>query len=170
MPLRLSHAASSVSLTSQSALTTSVSPQATTWNSYEVTAVASTASASTISTASALSGPTKERKTSKSLTTTDLLPPVKPGEILLEDFLKPLGISQYKLARAISVPETRINAIVRGTRAITADTDLRLCRFFGLSTGYWLRAQMHHDIEVATRQIGADLMLIKPIGTRNSAS
>ena len=111
-----------------------------------------------------------EPKTLKSSITTDLLPPVKPGEILLEDFLKPLAISQYKLSRAIGVPESRINAIVRGTRAITADTDLRLCRFFGLSTGYWLRAQMHHDLEVATRQLGAELYQIKPIGTRNSST
>jgi addiction module HigA family antidote len=79
------------------------------------------------------------------------LKPVTPGELLLEEFLKPLGISQYRLAKEIRVPAQRIGEIVKGNRAITADTDLRLCRFFGLSNGYWLRAQAAHDIEVAER-------------------
>ena len=69
------------------------------------------------------------------------LPPVTPGELLLEEFLKPMGISQYRLAKEIGVPPQRIGEIVAGKRAVTADTDLRLCRFFGLSNGYWLRAQ-----------------------------
>ena len=69
------------------------------------------------------------------------LPPVTPGEILLEEFLKPMGISQYRLAKEIGVPAQRIGEIVAGRRAITADSDLRLCRFFGLSNGHWLRAQ-----------------------------
>lgn len=107
-------------------------------------------------------------KKSKSLTTTDHLPPVKPGEILAEDFLKPLGITPYKLSKAIGVPESRIYSILRGTRTITADTDLRLCRYFGLSNGYWLRAQMLHDLELATQTIGVKLMQIKPIGLRVS--
>lgn len=97
------------------------------------------------------------------MTTTDLLPPVTPGELLLEEFLKPFQMSQYKLSRAIGVPESRINAIVRGTRSITADTDLRLCRFFGLSNGYWLRAQMHHDLQQALRELGPQLVSIQPI-------
>ncbi len=90
------------------------------------------------------------------------LKPVTPGEILLEEFLKPMGISQYRLAKEIGVPAQRIGDIVAGKRAITADTDLRLCRFFGLSNGYWLRAQGAHDSEVAERTLGAKLGKIKP--------
>ena len=89
------------------------------------------------------------------------LKPVTPGELLLEEFLKPMGISQYRLAKEISVPSQRIGEIVAGKRAITADTDLRLCRFFGLSSGYWLRAQAVHDTEVAERALGAVLAKIK---------
>jgi addiction module HigA family antidote len=85
--------------------------------------------------------------------------PVAPGELLLEEFLKPLKISRYRLAKEIGVPAQRIGEIVRGRRAITADTDLRLCRFFGLSNGYWLRA---HDTEVAERALGAKINKIKP--------
>ena len=69
------------------------------------------------------------------------LAPISPGELLREEFLVPMGISQYRLAKEIDVPAQRISEIVTGKRAITADTDLRLCRFFGLSNGYWLRAQ-----------------------------
>ena len=88
--------------------------------------------------------------------------PVSPGEILQEEFLRPRGISQYRLAKEIGVPAQRIGDIVAGKRAITADTDLRLCRFFGLSNGYWLRAQVMHDTEVAERALGAELAKIKP--------
>ena len=77
------------------------------------------------------------------------LKPVTPGELLLEEFLRPMGISQYRLAKEIGVPGQRIGEIVAGKRAVTADTDLRLCRFFGLSNGYWLRAQATYDTEVA---------------------
>jgi len=77
------------------------------------------------------------------------LPPVHPGEMLLEEFLKPMGISQYRLAKEIGVSQRRIGQIVTGKRAISADTDLRLCRFFGLSEGYWLRGQAHYDTEIA---------------------
>ena len=94
------------------------------------------------------------------------LDPVTPGEILLEEFLKPMGLSQYRLAKEIGVPAQRISAIVAGKRAITADTDLRLCRFFGLSNGYWLRAQAAHDTEVAERIIGPELERIKPWSAR----
>ena len=90
------------------------------------------------------------------------LEPITPGEILLEEFLKPMGLSQYRLAKEIGVPAQRIGQIVAGKRAITADTDLRLCRFFGLSNGYWLRAQAAYDIEVAERTIGPALTKIKP--------
>ncbi len=77
------------------------------------------------------------------------LKPVHPGEILLEEFLKPFEISQYALAKAINVPPRRINEIVHGKRGISADTDLRLCRYFGLSEGYWLRGQAQYDTEIA---------------------
>ncbi|MEK6605886.1 MAG: HigA family addiction module antitoxin [Nitrospirota bacterium] len=90
------------------------------------------------------------------------LNPVTPGELLLEEFLRPMGISQYRLAKEIGVPAQRIGDIVAGKRAITADTDLRLCRFFGLSNGYWLRAQAAHDTEVAERALGVKLAKIKP--------
>ncbi len=90
------------------------------------------------------------------------LDPITPGELLLEEFLTPMGISQYRLAKEIDVPAQRISEIVLGKRAITADTDLRLCRFLGLSSGYWLRAQAAHDTEVAERQLGAELKRIKP--------
>ena len=88
-----------------------------------------------------------------------------PGEILLEEFLKPMGLSQYRLAKEIGVPAQRIGEIVAGRRAITADTDLRLCRFFGLSNGYWLRAQAAHDTEVAERKLGPVLTKIRPWAT-----
>ncbi|MGH9907705.1 MAG: HigA family addiction module antitoxin [Pyrinomonadaceae bacterium] len=103
------------------------------------------------------------------------LKPVTPGELLLEEFLNPMEISQYRLAKEIGVPAQRIGEIVAGKRAITADTDLRLCRFFGLSNGYWLRAQAAHDIEVVERALGDKLGKIKPWksatneGTRDSA-
>ena len=90
------------------------------------------------------------------------LKPVTPGELLLEEFLRPMGISQYRLAKEIGVPAQRIGEIVAGTRAITADSDLRLCRFFGLSNGYWLRAQAAYDTEVAERTLGAKLAKIRP--------
>ena len=90
------------------------------------------------------------------------LKPVTPGEILLDEFLNPMGLSQYRLAKEIGVHAQRIGQIVAGKRAVTADTDLRLCRFFGLSNGYWLRAQAAYDIEVAERTIGPALTKIKP--------
>lgn len=90
------------------------------------------------------------------------LEPITPGEILLEEFLKPMGLSQYRLAKEIGVPAQRISEIVAGRRSITADTDLRLCRFFGLSNGYWLRAQAAHDTEVAEHALRPILEKIKP--------
>lgn len=86
--------------------------------------------------------------------TTTRLPPVHPGEILLEEFLKPLGISQYRLAKDVSVPPRRINEIVRGGRAITADTALRLARFFGTSERFWLNLQTRYDLEVEKDRLG----------------
>jgi addiction module HigA family antidote len=90
------------------------------------------------------------------------LKPVSPGELLREDFLVPMGLTQYRVAKEIGVPAQRIGEIVAGRRAITADTDLRLCRFFGLSDGYWLRAQAAYDTEVAARQLAKELRRIKP--------
>ena len=82
------------------------------------------------------------------------LPPVHPGEILFEEFLKPLGMSQYRLATNISVPPRRINEIVRGSRAITADTALRLARFFGTSERFWLNLQTRYELEVQKDRLG----------------
>ncbi|MDZ4654268.1 MAG: HigA family addiction module antitoxin [Coriobacteriia bacterium] len=90
------------------------------------------------------------------------LKPVIPGELLIEEFLKPMGISQYRLAKEIGVPAQRIGQIIKGNRSITADTDLRLCRFFCLSDGYWLRAQAAYDTEVAQQELASDLAKIKP--------
>jgi len=77
------------------------------------------------------------------------LPPVHPGEVLLEDFMEPLGLSRYRVAKDIGVPTVRISQIARGQRAITADTALRLGRYFGTSAGIWLRLQARYDLEVA---------------------
>lgn len=83
----------------------------------------------------------------------DKMPPVHPGEILLEDFLKPLGISQYRLAKSINVYSRRINEIVQGKRAVTADTALRLARYFGTSAELWINLQAHYDLELARDQL-----------------
>ena len=87
---------------------------------------------------------------------------VTPGELLLEEFLIPMALTQYRVAKEIGVPAQRIGEIVAGRRAITADTDLRLCRFFGLSNGYWLRAQAAYDTEVAATKLAGALRKIKP--------
>jgi len=79
--------------------------------------------------------------------TAKTIEPIHPGEILSEEFLKPLNISQYRLAKDISVPPRRVNEIVHGTRAITADTALRLSRYFGLSESFWLNLQSRYDLE-----------------------
>ena len=105
---------------------------------------------------------------SKSSTTTeaanrdDMLDPVAPGELLKEEFLEPMGISQYRLAKETGIPAQRIGQIVLGRRSVTADTDLRLCRFFGLSDGYWLRAQAAYDLERTRRCIEPALKQIRP--------
>ena len=85
------------------------------------------------------------------------LDPVHPGEILLEEFLRPLGLSQYRLAKDVSVPARRINEIVRGTRAVTADTALRLARYFGTSERFWLNLQVGFDLEVQKDRLGKRL-------------
>jgi addiction module HigA family antidote len=90
------------------------------------------------------------------------LKPVSPGEMLMEEFLKPLKMSNYRLAKEIDVPAQRIGEIRAGRRAITADTDLRLCRFFGLSDGWWLRLQADYNTEVAKAALAKTLAKIKP--------
>ena len=81
------------------------------------------------------------------------LPPVHPGEVLLEDFMKPLGLSQYRVAKDIGVPTLRISQIVRGRRSVTADTALRLARYFGTTAAVWIRLQARYDLEVAEAKI-----------------
>lgn len=102
-------------------------------------------------------------KKSKSSIATKRVKPVAPGEMLAEEFLKPLGMSNYRLAKEIRVPAQRIGEIIAGRRAITADTDLRLCRFFGLSEGWWLRLQADHDTRLAKAELANELDLIKPL-------
>lgn len=95
--------------------------------------------------------------------------PVHPGEMLQEEFLKPLGMSNYRLSKEIGVPIQRIGAIIAGTRSITADTDLRLCRFFGLSDGWWLGLQAHYDTETARAVLGKALAKITPLAQQRAA-
>ena len=96
------------------------------------------------------------------------LPPIHPGEILMEEFLEPMGISQYRLAKDISVPPRRINEIVHGKRSITADTALRLGRFFGMSAQFWLNLQTRYDLEV-TEDLLED-RLVKEVHTLEAHS
>ena len=83
----------------------------------------------------------------------NLLSPIHPGEVLLEDFMKPLGLSQYRLAHDIGVTPIRISQIVNGQRAITVDTAMRLARYFSTSAAVWLRLQVHYDLEVAETEL-----------------
>jgi antitoxin HigA-1 len=99
---------------------------------------------------------------SKSSITTDLLPNPHPGEILAEEFLKPMDLSQTALARAIGVPPRRINEIVLAKRAITADTDLRLARYFRMSEGFFLDLQVDYELMDRKRKIGQQLKAIRP--------
>ncbi len=85
----------------------------------------------------------------------DNLSPIHPGEVLLEDFMKPLHLSQYRLAHDIGVTPIRISQIVNGQRAITVDTAMRLARYFSTSAGVWLRLQVRYDLEVAEKQLSA---------------
>ena len=91
------------------------------------------------------------------------LSPITPGELLQEEFLEPLGISQYRLAKAIGVPASRISEILTGQRAITADKNLPLCRVLGLSPDYWLRAQAAHDTELASAELADELERMQPL-------
>jgi addiction module HigA family antidote len=115
--------------------------------------------------ASVLCGGKEDHRMSKSstiMTDPELLPNPTPGEILLEEFLKPLALSQNALARALHVPPRRINEIILGKRAISADTDLRLARYFGLSDGFFLGLQADCDLMERRRQIRSDLDAIQP--------
>lgn len=85
------------------------------------------------------------------------MPPIHPGEVLLSEFLEPLGLSQYRAARDMSVPPRRINEIVHGTRAVTADTALRLARYFGTGERFWLNLQARYDLEVERDRLGSRL-------------
>jgi addiction module HigA family antidote len=96
---------------------------------------------------------------------TPIMEPIHPGEMLMEDFLVPLGVSQYRLAQAIGVPARRINEIVHGTRRISADTALRLSRYFGMSEGFWMNLQGHYDLEVEKDRLSTTLKDIEPLAT-----
>jgi antitoxin HigA-1 len=97
------------------------------------------------------------------MATDTVMPPVHPGEILLKEFLTPLGVSQYRLAKAVDVPARRINEIVHGKRRITADTALRLSRYFGTSERFWMNLQARHDLETGKDRLGAALDDIRPL-------
>ena len=90
---------------------------------------------------------------------------VTPGELLWEEFMLPIGLSRYRLAKELSIPAQRIGEIINGNRSITADTDLRLSKYFSLSKGYWLRAQAAHDLEIAEAKLKSTLNKIKPLNT-----
>jgi addiction module HigA family antidote len=96
-------------------------------------------------------------------------PPIHPGEVLLEEFLQPMGISQYQLAKTIGVPARRINEIVHGKRAITPDTGLRMSRAFGLGPNFWITMQSRYDLEVAKEQLEEVLDSIKPLNVALTA-
>jgi addiction module HigA family antidote len=92
--------------------------------------------------------------------------PTSPGEMLREEFLKPMGLTNYRLAKEIDVPAQRIGDIIAGKRGITAETDLRLCRFFGLTDGWWLRLQGDYDTRLARAALAKKLAKIKPWAAR----
>jgi antitoxin HigA-1 len=95
--------------------------------------------------------------------TETVMPPVHPGEVLLEEFLKPLEVSQYQLAKGIGVPARRINEIVHGQRRISADTALRLARYFGVSERFWMNLQTRYDLETEKDRLGDVLDGIHPL-------
>ena len=97
------------------------------------------------------------------MTAETIMEPVHPGEILMEEFLKPLELSQYQLAKELSVPARRINEIVHGERRITADTALRLARFFGTSERFWMNLQSRYDLEIEKDRLGDALDGIRPL-------
>ena len=102
------------------------------------------------------------------------LSPIHPGEVLLEEFLSPLGVSQYRLAKETSVPPRRINEIVRGSRSVSADTALRLPRYFGTSERFWLNLQSRYDLEVEKDRLGnrlrSEVKVLEAVGTSSPAN
>ena len=124
----------------------------------------STVFESMISGASASGGATWVQKGLRSLTTTKIAP-IHPGEVLMEDFIEGFGITQHKLAVAIGVPSRRINEIVHGKRGITADTAMRLSRFFGTTPGFWMNLQMRYELDRAEDALGDTLSGIVPLST-----
>lgn len=100
---------------------------------------------------------------SNSSTTTEKWAPVHPGEVLMEDFINGFGITQNKLAVSIGVPPRRINEIVHGKRAITADTALRLGRYFGIDPQFWLNLQSHYELEMVQDRVAEQIAAIKPL-------
>jgi antitoxin HigA-1 len=140
------------------------------WSDWVAIVRDSTASGSTISGESASPGRPQEPQTSKSATITERTTIMKsaheaihPGEILLEEFLVPLGISQYRLAQAIGVPPRRINEIVHGKRAISPDTALRLSRALGTSDRFWINLQTRYDLDVQLETHKAEFDKIRPL-------
>jgi addiction module HigA family antidote len=97
------------------------------------------------------------------LTITDKIDPIHPGEVLMEDFIGGFGITQHKLAVSIGVPPRRINEIVHGKRGITADTALRLAKYFGTSAEFWINLQSHYDLDRAEDRAGEQIDAIKPL-------
>lgn len=91
-----------------------------------------------------------------------IMPPVHPGELLREEFLEPMGITPYRLAKDIGVPVQRVHELVHERRGVTADTALRLSRYFGMSEGYWMNAQKRHELEVEKDRLGEELESISP--------
>ena len=97
------------------------------------------------------------------MTTRKHLAPIHPGEVLLEEFLLPLGLTQYRLAKSLAVPARRINEIVHGTRGVSADTALRLARFFGTSDRFWLNIQTAYDLDIERDRLGGRLEREVPV-------
>jgi addiction module HigA family antidote len=101
---------------------------------------------------------------------TDRIDPVHPGEVLFEDFLKPMGISPYRLSRSVHIDQTRISEVIRGKRNITADTALRLGKFFSTSPDFWLNMQNRYDLEKKQLEIEDDLAVVTPFGMTDSGT
>lgn len=97
------------------------------------------------------------------MTTTDKIPPIHPGEVLMEDFIKGFGITQNKLAVSIGVPPRRINEIVHGMRSVSADTALRLSKYFGTSAEFWLNLQTHYELDLAQDRAADQIAAITPL-------
>lgn len=99
------------------------------------------------------------------MSATSIMSPIHPGEVLMAEYLEPLGITQHRLAVAIEVPPRRINEIVHGKRRISADTALRLARYFGTSERFWLNLQSRHDLELQRDHLGRTLESIRPLAS-----